>query len=353
MTELPPTVLNPLRCYAPVLPAVILRAECADFDVEEIPAYLPDGNGDHLYLWIEKTDVAAGELLTRLARQLGVASRDIGVAGQKDRRAVTRQMVSVPRTCEALLARFSDAQIRILSVSAHGNKLRTGHLTGNRFRIVLRSPDGVAFTADQASAVSERLRVLSRDGFPNVFGPQRFGHGGRTAIDGIAFVKGEITARHWKHQQRRFMTKMVASAAQSAVFNMCLSERIDDGTLTLPLAGDVVCSRSGIRPFLFEERGETPADNLVPMGPLPGPKMMSATGTVLAAETQVLQQLNLNEDDFRRHTKLTPGARRRYVEYASHASAELLPDGAICVRFALSSGTFATTVIAEIAETIA
>ncbi|MEZ6130044.1 MAG: tRNA pseudouridine(13) synthase TruD [Planctomycetaceae bacterium] len=349
MTDLPTSVLNPPRSYQPVLPQVVLRAECADFDVEEIPAYMPNGSGEHLYLWIEKTDVSAADLLTRLASQLALSTRDIGVAGQKDRRAVTRQFVSVPGSCESQLGRFSDDKVRILSVTSHGNKLRTGHLNGNRFRIVLRSPNDEPFTAEQAADTAQRLELLSVQGFANVFGPQRFGHGGRTAIDGIAFVKGEIKAGRWKHQQRRFMTKMVASAVQSAVFNLCLANRISNGNFTQPMSGDVVCRRDGIRPFLFDERGQTPADTLVPMGPLPGPRMTAAAGCVQDAEIAALHNLNLTVDDFQRYPKLTPGARRRYVEYTSHTSAERLPDGAICIRFELPAGTFATTVIAEIA----
>lgn len=318
--------------------------------MEEIPAYLPDGQGDHLYLWLQKTDLAAGDLLTRLSKRLGVAARDIGVAGQKDRRAVTRQFVSVPRQCASQLDSFQDDQIQILSVSAHGNKLRTGHLNGNRFRIVLRpTGDNMPFTAEHAAATDTRLQQLATDGFPNIFGAQRFGHSGRTALDGIAFLSGRITAGHWKPAQRRFMTKMVASAAQAAVFNLCLSRRTEAHTCGLPMSGDVVCRRDGIRPFLFDERGQTPAEDLIPMGPMPGAKMMEATGDVLRAELEALGELSLTSADFLRHAKLTSGTRRRYVEFVSQPQTELLPDGAIQVEFCLPAGSFATTVLAEIA----
>lgn len=349
LTEHLTAILSPPRRNPSILPAVTFNRTSEDFEVEELPAYLPDGEGQHLYLWIEKRDLPAAELLSRLARNLQVSSRDIGVAGQKDRRAVTRQFVSVPRTAEPLLAAIDDDRIRILSISAHGNKLRTGHLNGNRFGITLRSQTDEAFDSVQADAVAERLRLLATQGFPNYFGPQRFGHEGRSAIDGIAFVKGEITAKHWKFQQRHFMKKMVSSAAQSAVLNLSLAARVASGTCDTPLSGDVVCRRDGVRPFLFDERGETPADQLVPMGPMPGPKMVDATGDVLSAEAGVLQQLDLSTEDFTRHKKVTSGTRRSYVAYPSNTSAELTTDGAIRVNFELNAGNFATVLLAEIA----
>src|SRR2546425_1788149 len=69
-----------------------------DFEVEEIPAYEPSGQGDYLYLWIEKRALGAEYFVRQLARRLNLATAEIGTAGMKDRHAVTRQMVSVPAT---------------------------------------------------------------------------------------------------------------------------------------------------------------------------------------------------------------------------------------------------------------
>ncbi len=317
-----------------------------------MPTYLPNGDGEHLFLWVEKCNVSAAELTTRLARQLSVSSRDIGIAGQKDRRAVTRQFVSVPRSCEQRLSAFADDQISILAVSAHGNKLRTGHLSGNRFRIVLRAPDEEMFAQHQCQLVSERLTVLAERGFPNYFGPQRFGFDGNTVRDGVAVLTGKGPMPRWKPQQRRRMKKLVASALQSAVFNLVLDERVQNATFANPESGDVVCRRDGIRPFLYDERGETPAGDLIPMGPMPGPKMQSATGLVLERETQAIGRLGLSVEDFQRTPKLTPGIRRRFVEYPNDVAATLTSDGAIQADFTLSAGSFATVLLAEIVELI-
>src|SRR5205814_6325698 len=102
-----------------------------DFEVEEIPAYEPSGEGDFLYLWIEKRDMGAEYFTRQVAKRLDIPVGEVGTAGLKDRRAVTRQMVSVPGTVEARLPQLDGDGITVLRVSRHTNKLRPGHLHGN------------------------------------------------------------------------------------------------------------------------------------------------------------------------------------------------------------------------------
>src|ERR1700722_18941995 len=94
-----------------------------DFEVDEIPAYPPSGEGDHLYLWVEKRGMGAEYFVRQIARRLGIAPGEVGTAGLKDRHAVTRQMVSVPASVESQLAKLDGEGIRVLNVSRHGNKL--------------------------------------------------------------------------------------------------------------------------------------------------------------------------------------------------------------------------------------
>ncbi len=136
-----------LPYLTPELPGVggTLKREPDDFVVEEIAAYEPSGAGEHLFLWLEKRDLSADELLRHLARRLDVRSADIGMAGVKDRRAVTRQWISVPARCEANVAQIASDRVSVLKSARHGNKLRTGHLRGNRFSLLLRDVvDGAA-----------------------------------------------------------------------------------------------------------------------------------------------------------------------------------------------------------------
>src|SRR5262245_26141579 len=156
-----------------------IKVEPADFEVEEIPAYEPSGTGDHLFLWIEKTDMGAEFFARQIAKRLGIANGEVGTAGLKDRRAVTRQWVSVPASCEPAIAGLEGEGIKLLRVSRHGNKLRPGHLRGNRFRILIRDEEP---TTDP-EPILNRIR---EHGLPNFYGPQRFGRDGETASLGIS-----------------------------------------------------------------------------------------------------------------------------------------------------------------------
>src|ERR1700694_636421 len=112
-----------------------------DFEVEEIPAYQPSGSGDYLYLWVEKRDMGAEYFTRQVARRLDIPAGEVDARGLKERHAVTRQMVSVPADVEPRLGRLEGDGIRLLNTSRHGNKLKPGHLHGNRFRIVIRDVD--------------------------------------------------------------------------------------------------------------------------------------------------------------------------------------------------------------------
>ena len=115
---------NTAPYLSPTLPGVggRIKVEPADFEVEEVPAYEPIGSGDHLFLWVEKTDLGAEYFIRQLARRLNISSGEVGTAGLKDRRAVTRQWVSVPAVCEPALAQLEGNGIRVLHVSRHTNK---------------------------------------------------------------------------------------------------------------------------------------------------------------------------------------------------------------------------------------
>ncbi len=123
----------------------VIKQSPEDFVVEEIPAYEPSGEGEHLFLWIEKRDVSAEQLTRHIAKVLNIPNRDIGVAGLKDRTAITRQYVSVPAQCAKRIGNIETDSIQILSFAKHQNKLRTGHLKGNRFSILVRDVSDNSF----------------------------------------------------------------------------------------------------------------------------------------------------------------------------------------------------------------
>ncbi len=158
-----------------------------DFVVEELPAYEPCGSGDHLFLWLEKVAMPASSLLGHLSRSLKVKPREIGCAGLKYTQALTRQYISVPASAvDCLEALGSDSRVRLLGHRLHTNKLRTGHLKGNRFRIRL-----VQCLPEAAARLPALREFLLAWGIPNYFGGQRFGRGGSTLTMGLRLLQGQ------------------------------------------------------------------------------------------------------------------------------------------------------------------
>ncbi len=154
-----------------------------DFIVEERPLYPPSGEGDHLFVLVEKRGITTFEMIRRLAGMVGVQPRDVGYAGLKDARSVSRQWVSVEHVSEERMRGVSAEQFRVLDMKRNQGKLRIGHLAGNCFRITVR---GAAEGAvGRAAAILARLTA---EGLPNFYGPQRFGTDRRNALIGRALL---------------------------------------------------------------------------------------------------------------------------------------------------------------------
>src|SRR6185436_13505083 len=114
-----------------------LKAVPEDFVVEEIPAYAPCGDGEHLYLRIEKRGIPTFAAVERIASAFGVGKQAVGYAGLKDARAIAVQWISV-HSPKDVAQGFELDGLRVLESSRHRNKLKVGHLRGNRFRIRVR-----------------------------------------------------------------------------------------------------------------------------------------------------------------------------------------------------------------------
>ena len=344
---MPPEYLDPARIGECPLATALLKVHCQDFRVQELPLYVANGTGEHLFLWVRKQDVSASHLIHVLSQQLKVRQADIGIAGQKDRRAITEQYVSVPVGCESKVASFTDERIQILRTCRHTNKLRTGHLQGNRFQVILRSPNP-PFPAETCDRARLRLLQISAEGFPNYYGEQRFGRQAESVHKGVQLLDC-TSATKKAFRTSRFEKKMLVSAVQSAVFNWVVSGRVRDRTWSEPIDGDVVCRRDGIRPFLYTDRNVDSTEQLIPMGPMRGPKMLAAEGQVLQQERAVLAALQLTEACFH-NKKLTPGARRPMVAWPSACYCEATECGSLRLGFDLPAGSYATVLLREIVK---
>lgn len=326
------------------LPAVggAIGPELDDFVVEEVPAYAPSGSGDHWYVRLEKRGMNTRDAALALAHATRIPERDIGYAGMKDRHGITTQWLSVPGRAPAPDGWTLPPDLKVLEVSRHNNKLRTGHLKGNRFRIGLV---GVSEGGDErARKIFERL---TERGHANYFGAQRFGRDGRNLVEAVAWLTGKAPLARGRE---RFLSKLYASALQSDVFNRYATRRIELGLERL-LAGEVVRLAGAGASFVVEDVArETPrllANDLCLTGPMPGPKMRAAAAEAAQLEADVLGELGLEPAALGELGRHAPGTRRDLLVRPLDVSVETSGDR-LRLAFELPSGSYATMLVREL-----
>ncbi len=320
-----------------------------DFEVEEIPAYQPSGSGDFLYLWLEKRDMGAEYFVRQIAKRLDIPTGEVGTAGLKDRHALCRQMVSIPGHLEDRLPQLDGDGIRVLNVGRHGNKLRAGHLHGNRFRILVRDlePAGMEH-------LGTLLRRLRDHGLPNYYGSQRFGRDGETWGIGMAMLKKEhpvIIKGNKVNVRNPFLKKLALSAAQSGLYNHYLGRRLTEGLLRKVLPGDVMAKIPFGGMFVTEdvgtEQNRFDAREIVTAGPIFGRKTFPAALDAVQREAATLEAFGIRKEDFGGFGKLVQGTRRHNLVYLDDLAAEKEEAG-LRVTVTLPAGSYATVLLREI-----
>jgi tRNA pseudouridine13 synthase len=319
-----------------------------DFVVDEVPAYEPCGEGDHLYIRIEKQGVTTMRAVRDLARALGVKPRNVGFAGMKDARGVCRQWISVEHREPESVERLELPRIRVVEVARHRNKLRTGHLKGNRFALKLRDTE-----TGRIEELRETLRRLVADGAPNYYGPQRFGARGDNWEVGRALLDGdsELAAG-----LERRMLGLYVSAFQSYLFNQVVAARVEN--LGRLVKGDLAWKHENGAVFRVEDPvAEQPrADRfeISPTGPMFGHKMTRPSGRAAEFEDGLLEREGLTADELPRSGPLKCiGGRRPLRLKPEDASASTGSDEHgpfVELRFFLPAGGYATTLLREICK---
>ena len=186
-----------------------------NFVVEEKQLYDWSNQGEWLILKIRKKDLTTHELLKILSERVGVKTRDIGYAGLKDKHGMTIQHISLHKRFLPKIEKFSHPKIKILEKHIHSNKLKIGHLKGNRFFIRLKKVNPT-----DAKKINKILKEIKKYGIPNYFGYQRFGKD-NSALQGKQIIEGELVIRN------RAIEKLLINAYQSELFNEWLTERIN------------------------------------------------------------------------------------------------------------------------------
>lgn len=315
-----------------------LRADPGDFRVEEVLGFEPDGSGEHLWLWVVKRGANSEDVAAEVARCCGVSRRQVGYSGRKDRNAETYQWFSVhlPGAADPDWDAAATPEWRVERAVRHSRKLRTGTHRANAFRLRIRDFDG-----DRALAET-RLATIAESGFPNYFGPQRFGRNGENLVRARAALAGG----------RRRLSGMQLSAARSWLFNLVLDRRVTDGSWDRALPDDAMML-AGTH-SIFRCRGDEDdletrlaAHDIDPTGPMwgrgeavAGPMAIARERAWLAGEEPLCAALEtLGVRYSRRALRVRP------------ADAGWCWDGdTLALEFTLPSGAFATSLVRELVE---
>lgn len=337
------------------LPTATIRTTPDDFIVDEIPAYPASGKGEHLFITLRKTGRTTIDVVRELARAFNADQRSVGYAGMKDRHAITTQTISlqVPMAVdfEPIVASLALNGVEILEAKRHDNKLKPGHLDGNRFQLRLRCA-----SVEDALFIRAKLEETAKQGAPNFFGPQRFGRDGTNPTRALAWLAGKERGPRDRHEQR-----LLFSALQSMLFNQVLERRVADGTWTTVLPGDLAKKHDSGGLFLVPSEGPDLDDAraraaslaISATGPMFGTKMRWPEGSVKDLEHEVLVAVVPDParlDDFRAYGEGTRRSLR--MEVLEFKAADPDASGMLAVSFVLPKGGYATTVLATACQLV-
>ncbi|WP_110686906.1 tRNA pseudouridine(13) synthase TruD [Salinicola aestuarinus] len=317
------------------------RQRPEEFVVDEVLGFTPEGEGEHLWVWVEKRGVTTPDLARLLAKRAEIAVRDVGFSGLKDRDGVTRQWLSLALPGRELAAGWDDGLaergVQVLDARRHPRKLKRGVHRANRFSLRLRGE------ATAASATFERWQRRVAEGIPNYFGPQRFGPGGRNLQRAEA-----LFARGWR--KRDDPQGLLLSTARSYLFNEVLSARVADGSWCRAIAGDVFNLDGSNSRFAAETldaalEARLASGDLHPTAMLWGVGRLESAGEVAERETRIANAHPTLRDGLE-----AAGARqaRRPLRVRLADPEWRTTDDGVELSFTLPRGAFATALLREL-----
>ncbi|MGD2144218.1 MAG: tRNA pseudouridine(13) synthase TruD [Anaerolineae bacterium] len=319
-----------------------IKLEPAHFVVEEIPLYEASGQGQHVYVRLTREGWTTRALRNELAQLFGLRDVDVGCAGRKDKHARTTQTFSLnmPSADEGDVGRRIEGHlpVELTWVRRHRNKIKAGHLLGNRFRTVVQGPQPRALP--KARSI---IRALRERGVPNFHGPQRFGRAGDNAERGREIL---LTGRG---PRKRWLRRLLLHAYQSALFNTWLVARLARGWFGRLMAGDIAKKLDTGGLFEVEdshiEQARFERDEITYTGPIYGSRMWWASRQPGELERTVLEQAEVTEEMLdRAHLD---GSRRRAHVLVDDLDVQPHPGG-LLFTFSLPKGSYATTILREL-----
>ena len=371
----------------PPLKRAIYKAHTTDFVVNELLPLEFTGEGEHLWLHIQKSGMNTAYLAKLLSEWADIPLRDVGYSGLKDRHALTTQWFSLripkkqlPDSEFAPVDISTNESVTILEQQWHNKKLNRGTHRANQFIITLRNiefADVEASLSMQApapeqllsakQAVEQHLTTISQSGVPNYFGPQRFGRSGNNIREALSlFTRPVPEARPQPNKSKRKripreQNTMELSAARSLIFNEILAARVRDGSWNTGLDGEVFNLAGSGSIFSSDEIDETlrirlRSGDIHPTAVLWGTDNEKVSGKAAAIEADIVAQNPLL-------TQLATGLEQRDIKAQRRAlrlPIEVLSwewqdkeDGQILVlNFTLTTGSFATSVLASLVQSL-
>jgi tRNA pseudouridine13 synthase len=316
-----------------------LKSQNQDFIVEEQIAFELSGEGEHLWLWLEKDGENTDWVAQQLAKWAGIKLRDIGYAGLKDRHAVTRQWFSLylPGKLDPDLQSFNFDSMRILKTTRHQRKLQTGGLSGNRFILTLREING------DKDELETRLKQIQQQGVPNYFGEQRFGRNENNLVMAQRLFDGELT--RLKPAQR----SLYISAARSYLFNLIVAKRVEQACWNKALHGDVF-QLEGSDKWFVDDGSTDLASRVMELDIHPTAAMVGAGDLPSQHHTQQLEQSVLHPNQAWLSALAEMGLkqdRRATRVLAKTIDWHWLDNASLQISFTLRPGSYATQIIRE------
>jgi len=331
---------GPDRAWGAVTSSGRIRSCPDDFRVVENLGHVPDGDGEHLWLSIEKRERNTVDVAVDLARCAGVHPRHVSFGGLKDRNAVTVQYFSIHLAGQADPA-WSDWSIegaQIVSAARSSRKIRRGRLRGNRFELVVRDLEG------DLDGLVERLEKVRDGGVPNGFGEQRFG--GNNLARAHALFSGQLRRKPSKNKRGFYL-----SAARSLIFNRVLNERIRHGNWNQLIDGDVAML-DGSHSIFPADAGDPDQIrrcselDLHPTGPMVGEGDVPVTGLALTIEQSIADDETVFVDGLK---KFRLQHQRRSLRMRVVDLTWDFPDPTtLNLNFSLGQGSYATSVLREL-----
>ncbi|MFC3909631.1 tRNA pseudouridine(13) synthase TruD [Legionella dresdenensis] len=340
MFELPTLEQNLAFAYNKPVATGVMKRTPEDFRVDEILGFDLTGEGEHLFLLIEKSGLNTEEIVKYLSAATGKSPKMISYAGLKDRHAVTTQWLSIHCPGETLdLSDLQGEGWRVIDSKRHLKKLKIGVLEGNRFQLKIRSVSDI-------DDVEQRLQRIRETGVPNYFGAQRFGNNNQNLL------KAQQLLFENKRFRNPFLKGIYYSAARSFLYNLIVSERIKAQNWNTALAGDVMQLEGTNSIFSIEQPDQEVAErikrfDISPAAPLWGKGKERAEAEALAIQDKALDAykawcLALEAHKLER-------AYRPVILQAGDLEWSWEADS-LTLSFTLPAGSYATSVVRELID---